>query len=149
MFKFYRFCNWISSAIHQTDDKAIVTVGSWTHYSQCDSMTVGENEFNKYPFNHFKPECLVTAGGKEDGTMDFWQFHTYPSEGHWDFGSPFSNHPASDYDYDLPVVLGEFPTEVWEQVNHGLPLPGDETTKDLVCPITDIEFFLDKITYVV
>ena len=79
-----------------------------------------------------QPECLIEAGGKQDGVMDFWQLHTYAYNDYWGTGSPFNNFAASDYDYDLPVVIGEFPTELWEQTNNGVPLPNDETTEEMV-----------------
>ena len=64
--------------------------------------------------------------------MDFWQWHTYPYGGRWNTGAPFDNRVASDYEYNLPVVVGEFPTRVWEQNNNGVPLPNDETTEEMV-----------------
>ena len=74
------------------------------------------------------------AGGMEDGITDFWQFHVYPSGGSWDTGSPFDNRVVAEYGYDLPVIVGEFPAQVWEQTNNGVPLPNDETTEEMVSP---------------
>ena len=84
--------------------------------------------------SHFQPECLIEAGGMEDGITDFWQFHVYPSGGSWDTGSPFDNRVVAEYGYDLPVIVGEFPAQVWEQTNNGVPLPNDETTEEMVSP---------------
>jgi len=75
-----RFINLLSSAIHSTDSKALVTVGSWSELTQTDSY--GQ-------FNHYKDQCLTSAGGQSNGIIDFYQMHTYSHGGKWNSNAPF------------------------------------------------------------
>ena len=47
----------------------------------------------KAGFNHYSDECLVRAGERELGTVDFIQFHTYPWAGAGCCSSPPAASP--------------------------------------------------------
>ena len=101
-----RFHNIQAAAIHAADPKALVTVGSWSEYASTDA--VGLEPGRKF-FNYYKDACLVKAGGKATGTLDFYQIHTYADSGGGAFhpGSPMSV-AANKLALDKPVVIGEF-----------------------------------------
>ncbi|CAG2111639.1 unnamed protein product [Medioppia subpectinata] len=93
-----RFFNWISSTIHTTDPSALVSVGTWnpkTSTGQCDHC-----------FNLYQDQCLVAAGGKANGVLDFYQMHSYECG---------AEHPikrtAEQYSLDKPLMVGEFSTK--------------------------------------
>ena len=73
-------------------------------------ISVSENQTGKTFFNYFKDECLVSAGGKPNGVLDFYQIHTYAHPTAYDNGSPFGNGvvDVSSYKLDKPMVIGEF-----------------------------------------
>eukprot|EP00095_Tigriopus_kingsejongensis_P005362 maker-scaffold34_size539781-snap-gene-3.20 protein:Tk05362 transcript:maker-scaffold34_size539781-snap-gene-3.20-mRNA-1 annotation:"mannan endo- -beta-mannosidase" len=102
-----KFINRHASAILQADPKALVTVGSWSEWSQTDSDQI-----------------------QDDSVHNFWQIHTYPYNSQWDTGSPFQLS-VNDYDMDAPLVIGEFPVESFEQ-DEGHTLPNGDSTEDLV-----------------
>jgi len=77
-------------------------------------------------------ECLIKAGGKDDGTMDFWQFHAYPWDGAWISGAPWTGLTVDQYEFDAPLVIGEFPTAKYMEIHNGATLPGGDSTEDLV-----------------
>jgi len=64
--------------------------------------------------NYWTDECLVKAGGKANGVMDFWQIHSYAYNGKFNSQAPFE-HEAKDYGLDRPIVVGEFN----DDENHG------------------------------
>ncbi len=43
-----------ASVIHQLDGKALVNVGSWSQYAQCDADFFNEDPTHKWAFNHYK-----------------------------------------------------------------------------------------------
>ncbi|CAG2181524.1 unnamed protein product, partial [Oppiella nova] len=67
--KILRLFNWISSAIHTADPSALVSVGTWKPQSNTDQCSDC--------FNLYQDQCLVAAGGKANGVMDFYQIHSY------------------------------------------------------------------------
>jgi mannan endo-1,4-beta-mannosidase len=75
-----KLVNRISSAIHDADGKALVTIGSWSELTQTDS-------YGQY--NHYKDSCLIAAGGKSNGVLNFYQIHTYSHGGKWNTNAPF------------------------------------------------------------
>ena len=94
-----KFINFQASAIHGTDPKALVTVGSWSEYASTDKQLENGRKF----FNYYTDECLIKAGMESDGTLDYNQMHTY-----WtNKGSPFMTK-ASEYALGKPIVIGEF-----------------------------------------
>lgn len=97
-----RFANWQADAIHAADPKALVTQGTWNPKSNED-----KNGFR----NYWKDECLVKAGGRAGGVLDFYQMHSYPFNNKWDSEAVFV-HERSDYGLDdKPLVVGEFPID--------------------------------------
>lgn len=92
------FVNKIAGAIHRNTEKALVSNGSWSVKASSDI-----NNFK----NYYTDELLVQAGGDEEGYLDFYQIHYYPDH----FGNDYSpfHRPASHWDLDKPVVIGEFP----------------------------------------
>ncbi|CAL8118342.1 unnamed protein product [Orchesella dallaii] len=99
MERMLRFVNKQIGAIKRTDNKVLVTVGSWSEHPQSDAFDD--------TFNFYKDSCLVGAGGEAQGTIDFYQIHTYSWEGNWNVHSPF-RVTAGSYNLDKPVVIGEF-----------------------------------------
>jgi|GEM_PF-2893195 len=94
-----KFHNWIASAIHDEDPEALVTTGSWSFQASREwGDALGQ-------INVWSDERLITAGGKDNGILDYYQVHYY-SWGGEDL-SPF-HHPASYWNLDKPIVIGEF-----------------------------------------
>jgi hypothetical protein len=89
--------NWFAAAIHAADPAALVTNGAWT-FQACANGLAGMN-------NYYSDAALVAAGGKTNGTLDFYEVHYYVGNG--SKNSPFLN-PASHWGLDKPVVIGEF-----------------------------------------
>jgi len=96
-----QFVNWQADAIHNADPKALVTVGSWSEKAQTDQFGYR---------NYYKDECLVAAGGRAKGTLDFYQVHSYGFNGQFNTNAPFKKS-YSDYNLDKPLVVGEFDAE--------------------------------------
>ncbi|KAH3776471.1 hypothetical protein DPMN_177896 [Dreissena polymorpha] len=93
-----RFINWQADAIRREDPGTMVTVGTWNPKPNTD----------RFGFkNLYKDSCLIDAGGRSQGTLTFYQVHTYSYQGHWDGYSPFQKH-YTDYGLDKPLVIGEF-----------------------------------------
>ncbi|HEV8549591.1 MAG TPA: hypothetical protein VGQ57_11200, partial [Polyangiaceae bacterium] len=57
--------------------------------------------------------ALIAAGGKMNGTLDFYQVHYYTSNG--TSNSAFT-HPASYWQLDKKLVIGEFAAEATDGV---------------------------------
>jgi mannan endo-1,4-beta-mannosidase len=93
-----RFINWQASAIKEVNSAAMVTLGSVTQFASTDAYPNSRN--------YYKDECLIAAGGKALGTLDFYQIHTYSWEGKWGTYSPFTVD-APGYQLDKPLVIGE------------------------------------------
>ena len=94
-----RFTNIHAAAIHEADPKALVTQGCWSLYAGTDVVLNPSKKFR----NFWKDECLIKAGGKANGTLDFYQMHTYNT----DMGAPFESN-AEAFGLDKPLVIGEF-----------------------------------------
>lgn len=60
---------------------------------------------------------LVAAGGDPDGYLDFYMAHYYP-EWQEEAISPFHN-PASKWNMDKPILIGEFPANDWSTSING------------------------------
>ncbi len=73
---------------------------------------------------------LVAAGADADGYLDFYMAHYYPE---WQDASlsPFE-HPASFWNMDKPILIGEFPAKSWSASTTG-PSSGQplKTTKTI------------------
>jgi len=99
--KIQAFTNKVAAAIHTENLELLVSTGSVNIQYQ----------------KHWNDAALVAAGGKANGTLDFFQTHYYP---YWqnDAVSPFVNtaaQMASKYGYDSkPMIIGEFPASGWK-----------------------------------
>lgn len=146
---FQQFANLQAAAIHAADPKALVTQGSWSMHATVDT------EGN---FNYWKDECLIAAGGKKSGTLDFYQVHAYPWNNKFEAGSPFTVS-FLDYKLDRPLVVGEFiatgapltsPQEYTYLYNHGYSgawgwsAIGGEKVDDLVILSTGMQAIRDQ-----
>jgi hypothetical protein len=96
-----RTVNWLAAAIHTADPRALVTNGSVTF--QYSSTAPGMN-------NLYSDAALQAAGGKANGTLDFYEVHYYESN-----GTQYSCflHPASYWGITTGatgkrLVMGEF-----------------------------------------
>ena len=92
------FVNLQASAIKTADPLTLVTVGSWSERTQT-------NNFGYY--NYYSDNCLLKAGGKTNGKLDFYQMHTYSWQGNFASSSPMKN-TFSGYGVVKPLVVGEF-----------------------------------------
>jgi len=99
-----RFVAWQTAAIHAADPAALVTVGSWNAVANTDI------EGHR---NYWSDECLAKASGSTarpgSTALDFYQIHSYPSNGGFDALSPFAGRNKSFYQLNKPLVVGEFP----------------------------------------
>ncbi|NLR93397.1 PKD domain-containing protein [Flammeovirga agarivorans] len=96
-----RFINRLSGAIHREDPEAKVTNGAWSFKANSDIFSGVEK-------NYYSDAELIAAGGDVDGTLDYYQVHYYSWAG--TTYSPFV-HPASHWELDKPLVMGEFYVE--------------------------------------
>ncbi len=92
----YRTVNWLAGAIRTADPAAKVTSGAWT-FTVCSTASGMTNRYSD--------AALRTAGGKTNGTLDFYEVHYYTLNGVQ--YSPFRN-TASHWGLDKKLVMGEF-----------------------------------------
>jgi hypothetical protein len=88
--------NWFAAAIHAADASALVTNAAWT-FQACANIAGSTN--------YYSDAALQAAGGKQSGTLDFYEVHYYTDNGA--SNSCFTN-PASHWGLDKPIVMGEF-----------------------------------------
>jgi hypothetical protein len=94
--------NWLAAAIHTADPAARVTSGSQT-FDYCSNGISGKS-------NWYSDSALRAAGGKQNGTLDFYEVHYYDANESNAAGtalSPFG-HPATYWGLDKKLVIGEF-----------------------------------------
>ncbi|HXT96440.1 MAG TPA: cellulase family glycosylhydrolase [Polyangia bacterium] len=96
--------NWFAAAIHAADPTVLVTNGSQT-FDYCSNVS-GKT-------NYYSDAALRSAGGKQTGTLDFYEVHYYTSNGTSD--SCFLN-PASHWALDKKLVMGEFAAAATDNV---------------------------------
>ncbi|ANQ52741.2 T9SS type A sorting domain-containing protein [Flammeovirga sp. MY04] len=96
-----RFVNRLSGAIHRADPAALVTNGSWSFKANSDIFSGVEK-------NYYSDAELIAAGGDAEGILDYYQVHYYSWAG--TTYSPFV-HPASHWELDKPLMIGEFYVE--------------------------------------
>ena len=96
-----RFMNLTTAAIHRTDPEVLVSSGAWNVAvnTDVDLPNIGSSG------NLYSDDELVAAGGDTLGKLDFYMIHFYPDHG--SESSPF-HHPASYWELDKPIVVGEF-----------------------------------------
>jgi len=91
-----RTVNWLSSAIRSADPRALITTSAQT-FDYCSNVA-GKT-------NYYSDSALRAAGGRQNGTIDFYQVHYYAVNG---ISNSAFLHPASYWGLDKNVVLGEF-----------------------------------------
>ncbi|MBN1698546.1 MAG: discoidin domain-containing protein [Spirochaetales bacterium] len=107
MIHLQRFINLTAGAIHREDPGALVTTGSGL------AMTANAGGL----INYYSDERLISAGGDELGTLDFYEAHYYPNNED-EMTSPF-HHPASYWELDKPILIGEFPAGGIKELGKG------------------------------
>jgi hypothetical protein len=88
--------NWFAAAIHTADPNVLVTNGAVT-FDYCSKIS-GKT-------NYYSDDQLRTVGGKQNGTLDFYEVHYYTSNG---ISNSAFKHPASYWGLDKKLVMGEF-----------------------------------------
>jgi hypothetical protein len=96
--------NWFAAAIHTADPSALVTNASVT-FDYCSGAS-GKN-------NYYSDSALRAAGGKQNGTLDYYEVHYYTSNGASD--SCFT-HSAASWKLDKKLVMGEFAAQATDGV---------------------------------
>jgi hypothetical protein len=91
-----RTVNWLAAAIRTADSSARVTSSAQT-FDYCSNVA-GKT-------NYYSDSALRAAGGKDNGTIDFYQVHYYAVNG--TSNSPFLR-PASYWALDKKLMIGEF-----------------------------------------
>ncbi|HMI83052.1 MAG TPA: hypothetical protein VK550_03105 [Polyangiaceae bacterium] len=91
-----RTVNWLAAAIHTADPTALVTNSAQT-FDYCSNVA-GKT-------NYYSDSALIAAGGKQNGTLDFYQVHYYAVNG--TSNSAFLR-PASYWALDKKLTIGEF-----------------------------------------
>jgi mannan endo-1,4-beta-mannosidase len=102
-----QFINLQADAIKRAVPSALVTVGSWSERAITDNYGYT---------NYYKDSCLIAAGGKTSGVLDFYQVHSYSWNGNFGQYAPFKVNAAS-YNLNKPLVLGEFSEDLGD--GHG------------------------------
>lgn len=92
--------NMLADAIHNVSPEALVTNGAWY-------MAV--NTDNGSATNYYSDANLLAIGNNNypNGTLDYYQVHYYD----WQDSNPslsIFEHPASFWNLDKPLVIGEF-----------------------------------------
>jgi Cellulase (glycosyl hydrolase family 5) len=96
--------NWFAGAIHTADPSALVTNAAVT-FDYCSGVS-GKN-------NYYSDSALRAAGGKQNGTLDYYEVHYYTSNGA--SNSAFT-HSASSWKLDKKLVMGEFAAQATDGV---------------------------------
>jgi hypothetical protein len=96
--------NWFAAAIHTADPAALVTNGAQT-FDYCSNVS-GKT-------NYYSDAALRAAGGKNNGTLDYYEVHYYAAN--TASNSPFTR-PASYWGLDKKLVIGEFFAEATDGV---------------------------------
>ncbi|CAG0923127.1 unnamed protein product [Notodromas monacha] len=74
-----KFINRQIDAIRSVDPAMLATQGAWSERSQTNVCADCHN--------YFSDDCLIAAGGRPGGTIDFYQMHTYSWQSQY---SPYS-----------------------------------------------------------
>ncbi len=96
--------NWFAAAIHAADPSVPVTNAAVT-FDYCSNVS-GKTNF-------YSDAALRAVGGRQTGTLDFYEVHYYTSNG--SSNSCFT-HPASFWKLDKRLVMGEFAAQATEGV---------------------------------
>ena len=95
-----RITNRIAGFVHRNSKKMVST--GMASYQYCSEYSTAK---------------LIAAGGDQDGYLDFYMAHYYPE---WQGAeiSPF-HHPATFWNMDKPILIGEFPANDWSTSTTG------------------------------
>jgi len=111
-----RFHNRLAGAIHRAAPGAKVTTAAHSlPYTSDAALHI--QAYRKPAKNLYSDAFLISAGGDPDGTLDFYQAHTYPDWG--DAKDEFNRdlmpfgQPKARYGLDKPLLIGEF----WDAAN--------------------------------
>ncbi len=96
--------NWFAAAIHAADPTVLVTNGSQV-FQYCSNASGDKN--------YYSDTALRSAGGENDGTLDFYEVHYYSSNG---ASNSCFTHPASYWALDKKLVIGEFSAQATDGV---------------------------------
>jgi hypothetical protein len=104
--------NWshVTRKITQDDILRITNkIAGFVHRNSKKMASTGIASFQYV--GQYSRSALVAAGGDNDGYLDFYMAHYYPE---WQDASqsPF-HHPASFWNMDRPILVGEFPAKGW------------------------------------
>lgn len=96
-----KFTNRVTSAIHGVSSDIKVTVGSWSYIASSAS----EGQYG----NVWSDSALISAGGKSNGVLDYYQIHYY----NWAYPnySPFIYDVEHWGSSEKAHVMGEFPND--------------------------------------
>jgi hypothetical protein len=96
----------MAAAIHRAaleqNQAALVTTGSKSMGKYTSDAAGGKNLYRD-------DRLIAAADGDPLATFDFYEPHYYDNEGDKGAWSPF-HHPASYWEVDKPIVIGEFHT---------------------------------------
>jgi Cellulase (glycosyl hydrolase family 5) len=98
--------NWFADAIHKADPAALVTNGAWQF-----AVTATVSGYQ----NAYSDSALQAAGGRAQGTLDFYEVHYYDNWNGSEVVSPFT-HPQSYWNVDKKIAIGEF----WATTTNGV-----------------------------
>ncbi|KAH9495209.1 hypothetical protein Btru_015665 [Bulinus truncatus] len=90
--------NYSAAALKRVDPSYLVSVG-------VSNAIYNTDEFGNV--DHYSNSCLFKAGGKEEGVMDFYQFHSDSSQGMFNQESPFKNN-FTNYAVNKPILVAQF-----------------------------------------
>jgi hypothetical protein len=110
--------NWshVTKKITQNDILRITNrIAGFVHRNSKKMASTGIASFQYC--TEYSTAKLKAAGGDNDGYLDFYMAHYYPE---WADASisPF-HHPASFWNMDKPVLIGEFPANDWSTTTTG------------------------------
>lgn len=106
----------VTKKISQTDILRITNrIAGFVHRNSKKMVSTGIASFQYC--SQYSTEKLIAAGGDTDGYLDFYMAHYYP-EWQDESISPF-HHPASFWNMDKPILIGEFPANDWSSSTTG------------------------------
>eukprot|EP01006_Ploeotia_vitrea_P043810 TRINITY_DN66780_c4_g1_i1.p1 TRINITY_DN66780_c4_g1~~TRINITY_DN66780_c4_g1_i1.p1 ORF type:complete len:446 (+),score=53.93 TRINITY_DN66780_c4_g1_i1:27-1364(+) len=99
-----RFHNHLASAIHAADPNALVTTGTWSSHSLTNAFQPYDGQGYRA---YWTDECLLKTGGRQKGTLDFYEVHSYASSQGYQIHAPFKES-FDNYKLHKPLIVGEF-----------------------------------------
>jgi len=114
-----QFHNLIAGAIHREAPNVLVCTGSWNVQVVSD---LGKFE------NWYSDKALIAAGGDSLGILDFYQIHYYPRW--YDEDYSIFHHPASYWQLDKPILIGEFQAKGLTDLGYGYKPKTTMTTEE-------------------